>query len=407
MADGQNPFMQFGGIQPTQDIRNQAYGMRVMSMMNHLDPMPRTPRYAGGARGGGRSPFGNVVGSDTPDYSMFTNDPAARAAASQYLGQYGLSPLAPQDVQHNAVLPNSGFFGRHPMLSSALEGGMFGGAMTQGADTWGEGISNVMRGMIEGPQARQTLLNRQYARPFEAASMLEGLQDRSQKRELQAAEIEHYRALNQKLGRPDHDFREFNINRNTPMIGMYDNTTGESKFLQNPLYDPTQPREGTSPEDQYIATKEAEFAKAGKAPTGEDRAAWHHEWAKQGHITPQGAMWVGPDGKVYGLKPGDHLPTGALPLNRSPLAGGVSPQQQREDRITKTKSDWLQKSLADPKKTFLYTGKLPNEPGVKDDLNKYFDENIAPSLPKDSPMPGAGQGGVLIYNQETGTAEEQ
>ena len=239
----------FGGALPG-GMSNQGGGLsRQMQPLRAMRAMSMASRVYGPQMGRQRMANGQnsllsglLGGGGGSDYSQFTYDPDARAAASEFLGQYGLSPLAPEDVKTNAVLPNSGFFGRHGRLSGMLEGGLFGAAATQGGDTIGENISGVARGMIEGPQMRANILNQQFARPFQAAGMLENLQDQVQKRDLQEAQIQYYneRAL-----------REPIPHAVTPLPSTaggyitYDNE-GNETVKENPFYDPKSNRTGGS-----------------------------------------------------------------------------------------------------------------------------------------------------------------
>lgn len=151
-------------------------------------------RSASGRGGFGTQGYAGLMGvGEQPDYSAFTYDPAMRAQAQAA----GINPVAPEAVQHNAFLPNSGFFGNHPRLSGAIEGALFGAAATRGSDTIGEGISNVASGVLEAHAARQNILNRQFSRPFEANSMLEHLQGIKELREVHEADIQHKRFLDQ------------------------------------------------------------------------------------------------------------------------------------------------------------------------------------------------------------------
>lgn len=201
MAD--NSFQAYGQASPINDIRTQRYNLAMMSAMNRMDPYGQRPPSIHHSALRSNPMMASMMGGDEPDYSTFTTDPQAHAAANNYLGQFGLSALEPSQVNPNAIFPNSGFFGQHQKLASMLEGGLFGGMATKGSDTIGEGISNVAGGLLEGRMARSRLLNRQFARPFEAANMLESLQDKTQKRDLQAADIEHLRAVNQHLAAGD------------------------------------------------------------------------------------------------------------------------------------------------------------------------------------------------------------
>lgn len=185
--------------------------------------------------------MGGGMANGEPDYSAYTYDPAARAAATDALKPYGLSPLSPDQVNPNALLPNTGFFGRHPNLSSRLEGAIFGGAATQGSNTWGEGISNVFSGLINGQQNRRSMINRQFEAPFQQARGLESLYDLQQKRKDQDAMIDYHKAMVgvaqnkpappiQGISKTDSAYREYNQD------------TGKWELKENPYYDPNEAR---------------------------------------------------------------------------------------------------------------------------------------------------------------------
>jgi hypothetical protein len=174
------------------------------------------------------------------DYSQYTFDPQAHEAASQFLGQYGLSPLDPSQVKPNTILPNSGFFANHPRLSSMLEGGIYGAAATRGGATIGDNISNVADSLIAGPRMRAAAYNQQFERPFQAAHMLEGMQDQAQKRELTEAQIQHARAVTQRLNdplpKPDHPVTGMSANDSS--FFTYD-SEGNATQHENPFFDKT------------------------------------------------------------------------------------------------------------------------------------------------------------------------
>lgn len=181
---------------------------------------------------------GMLGGDGGTDYSQFTTDPVAHQAASDALAPYGLAPLEASQVQRNSILPNTGFFGNHPRLSGALEGGIYGALAAHGGNTVGESIQGALEGLVGGRQLQQAAYNRQFAKPFEAANAMEHLEDLQQKRDLQDAEIQHYRAMNQKLGRPDHDFHAVPMTKSDQGYMSYDTTTGKSEYVKNPDYDP-------------------------------------------------------------------------------------------------------------------------------------------------------------------------
>ena len=159
----ENPFQSI--LNPNAHQAN-LYDMRMMSMSNRMEtPFERGMGRAGSRGGSGSSLLGNMMGmANEPDYSQFTYDPVMRQRAIAA----GVNPLEANQVHQNVFLPNTGFFGRHPNLSRALEGGMFAAASTPssgGIASAGENISNALEGMIGGERARQGLYRQQFARP--------------------------------------------------------------------------------------------------------------------------------------------------------------------------------------------------------------------------------------------------
>lgn len=185
------------GVPSVSNATKQMQGlreMRAIDMANRVYGGPRAPRQSGG-----NNPFFSAPGAGA-DYSAFTYDPAMRAQAQSA----GVNPLSPDQVNPNAVLPNGGFFGAHPMLSRGIEGAMFGAANTRGANTLGEGISNVTQGIIGGQQMRGQMLERQFQAPFQDAAALQGIKHASLVNQNDEAEIALRRAQTDKiLNAPD------------------------------------------------------------------------------------------------------------------------------------------------------------------------------------------------------------
>lgn len=173
-----------GGMDPAMGLQNQTSsarlgGLRELRYLHQpASPLQRAPR--------ANSMGGNPLLPEGPDYSAYTYDPQMRAMAQAS----GVNPLAPDQVNPNAMFPNRGFFGNHPRLTSGLEGAIFGAAATQPGQTIGENISNVARGMIEGPQMKSALVRRQFEAPFQNAMMMENLRDMQGKRALNDSEIQ-------------------------------------------------------------------------------------------------------------------------------------------------------------------------------------------------------------------------
>lgn len=276
MADG-NPFASM--LNPNA-ARTGLWDMRMMSAANRMEtPFERGARgmYRGQGVAGDPMLAGLAALANEPDYSRFTTDPTAHAAATAALAPYGLAPLEANQVKQNTLLPNTGFFGNHPRLASALEGAVYGAAASHGGETPGQSIQGALEGMIGGQRIQQGRRLQQYARPFEAAGMMEQLQDMHQKRDLQEAEIQHYRVLNQKLGRPDHDMRAMgNAGPQDKFIPTYDNTTGVFKNIPNPNYDAslvaaTHRQAGAGTDfDRLVEMRNQERKAAGKPPLNSD-----------------------------------------------------------------------------------------------------------------------------------------
>src|SRR5580704_10748051 len=105
---------------PIQNLSRQMAPMRAMRYLRAQAPSPlRQPQQRNGP-----SPISMPEG----DLSQFTYDPSAHAAATSA----GINPLSPSQVNPNAFLPNTGFFGAHHRIAGAIEGGLLGAAGAQG-----------------------------------------------------------------------------------------------------------------------------------------------------------------------------------------------------------------------------------------------------------------------------------
>jgi hypothetical protein len=167
------------------------WDLRMMSAANRSEtPFERGMRSPYGSRGVSGDPMlGQLANmANEPDYSQFTYDPAMNAAAKAA----GVQPLEAGQVKQNTLLPNTGFFGNHPTLSHALEGGLYSLAASHGGMTPGESMQGVAEGLIGGHRIQEGLYRQQFARPFESAGMLEGLRDVGEQRLLRQAQIKHY-----------------------------------------------------------------------------------------------------------------------------------------------------------------------------------------------------------------------
>jgi hypothetical protein len=346
----------------------------MMSAANRMEtPFERGMRGPGHGGVSGNPMFSAMAGmANEPDYSQFTYDPVMRQRAIAA----GVSPLEANQVQQNVLLPNSGFFGRHPNLSRALEGGLFAAAATPssgGVASAGENISHAIEGMIGGERMRQGLYRQQFARPFEAAGALEQLTDMKQRRDLQAMEIEHMRAENQKLGRPDHDMRPMgNAGPQDKFIPIINNTTGQMENQPNPNYDPAlvqqmhrQAGAGTD-FDRWVDMRNSERKQAGKAPLNSSEIIQARgQW---------GAAAAGPS-------------QAARNQVNAPKIAAAGREKFVKDNQEKPGAIW---ALADIH---------PGDNNIGDKLGKYYDTNIAPyaNAPEGGGglQPGAVQDGYV------------
>ncbi len=363
MADGYNPFQ--SALNP--NMRNTSlWDLRMMSSANRMEtPFERGARSSYGHQGiSGNPMLAQMMGmGNQPDYSQFTYDPAMRQRAMDA----GVQPLEASQVKHNTFLPNTGFFGNHPRLSAALESGVYGALAAHGGQTIGDSIQGSLEGIVGGQRLRQGVLNQQFARPFEAAGMIEGLQDMKQKRDLQSADIEHLRAENQKLGRPDHDFRAFGVSRNDPEIATIDNTTGNVKYDANPLYDPSQTKAARALEDISLGTRE------------------------QLRI-----MGVDPATATTAQLAAANQKASAQLATRAGNAAGAGQNARNDANASKDEAarrqKWIQTQSAKPGATWLAAGISPDDPDAVKKLGKYYDDNFGPAGQPTAPEAEGAQG---------------
>jgi|SRR5581483_8431655 len=359
---------------PSAQMMRQYQQMRNIRL---LDP-ERQLREMGPMRGmgnrGAANPWFAQMGQlgNTPDYSGFTYDPGANAAASAALRPYGLSPLNPNQVNPNAIFPNSGFFGRHPGLTSRLEGGIFGAAATRGANTWGEGISNVAQSMIEGPRAKAGIVNQQFARPFQQAQMLESLQDMQQKRELTEADIQWRRAEAQKAGQsPFPKYGEAKIGAKGEAY-MFPNDGGEPKQVLPPGTFNTKDDKVLSPEEQAIDAFRREQK---REPTSQELVTLHNEWTekeRKAANAANGAKMAVPNGKggftFQVIQPGSPIPAGSRTIN------DIGTEQHKE---TASREKFLASSASWPASRWARLKAFGVKRGDMQSLGQFYDQNIS------------------------------
>jgi hypothetical protein len=134
-----------------------------------------------GANGAGYEAIPQMTGTASPEEY---NDPQVQALL-QHFGQSGQMPnVDPRLFVHGAFAQN------HPHIADAIDGALSGAAFTQGSSTWGEGISNVARGMLESNQAHAASVNNQLAMPFHQAQLVGQLQEMKQQEDLRQAQTQ-------------------------------------------------------------------------------------------------------------------------------------------------------------------------------------------------------------------------
>lgn len=187
--------------------------MRAMRYMNPNYGMARPGRMPAQ-----RSPFfgGTQVDPEAMGYMQLSQTPEGRAGADQMfasMGMPGLHALNPAQASPYAVLPNSGFFGRHTRIGSALEGAMFGGANVQPAQTVGEGISNALRGALGGTAQRSAAIAQQYAAPFRAAQGYLPFLREQREEDYRKAQIDNMHAMMGYREEAQADRRDYQLGR--------------------------------------------------------------------------------------------------------------------------------------------------------------------------------------------------
>ena len=92
------------------------------------------------------------------------------------LSPYGLNAPAMSD---NVFLPETGFFGRHPLATRAIENALIGAATTEGGNTVGESISNIARSVLGIPRVRGQMQLGRLLAPLGIAQQLQGFEGTS------------------------------------------------------------------------------------------------------------------------------------------------------------------------------------------------------------------------------------
>jgi hypothetical protein len=383
MAD--NPYALGAAMMNPNVARTGMYDMRMMSAANRSEAPFEHIR--SGAR---RSGAGEMIGqmAATPDYSQFTFDPAANAAARQALSPYGLAPLEASQVKQNQILPNTGFFGNHPRLSGAIEGGLFSAMAAHGGDTPGESIQGALEGVVGGRQMKQNLYNRQFQAPFQAAGMFEALSDAQQKRELQSADIEHLRALNEHLKNGDFEKAQtlMETNRHNEAMEAYRNQQIESTAPRNlgegrigVYHGENIPPEGKSvdpnkplweiqqdPEWEKQRAEDRRLARQGASQAG----------MLKGEVTEKDPKTGQPRKRYVQLAPGQVEPEGFQGFN------ATYEQKQGDKGEDKRKAYLAKPRKASELMQMGYQGDLTDGNAKTKFLGDFYDKNIAPNVPE-------------------------
>jgi hypothetical protein len=383
------------------------FDMRMMSTANRMEPSMRGGRMYGHQGVSGNPMLASMAGmSNEPDYSQFTFDPQAHAAATQALSHYGLAPLEASDVKRNVLLPNSGFFGAHPRLSAALEGGMFGAVAAHGGETVGDSIQGALEGVIGGQQMKQGMYRQQFARPFEAAGMMERLEDAQQRRELQSADIEHFRALNEHIKNGD-DYKAQQLmetNRHQEAMEAYRNSQIESTAPRNlgegriGYYHPeNMPKDGQPVDPKnplWEIQQDPEWQKQYNEDKRLARRSANQAGMLKGYQTVPDPHNPGKNIRKYvELPPNSVMPEGFQPMGET--------YEVRKEDTKSTKADanrdtWVKKQLGTPGPVWMAAGIRPGDKDTSKKLYQYYDENLAP------PEPNAPEGNSIpTYDPKT------
>lgn len=166
---------------PNMARASQANYMRMRMLHNMANPVGGRLSGFGRARG---AP--GVGGEPAMQPELMQNLDVEKI--NQQLAQFGVQ--LPTNPNPNAFLPNTGFFGNHPGFAAGLEGALLGAMGAGSADTWGEGISNAIRGGVGAIESRRAAVNAQYTAPLDMAHTLGQLT-------LNQAQLQNYTDMHQ------------------------------------------------------------------------------------------------------------------------------------------------------------------------------------------------------------------
>lgn len=379
---GNNPFEQYP-LQPS--YRNESMQMRMMMNADRMGQM-NMPRGRAGGRSGqqGINPMLGAMAGNSGDYSAFTYDPQLNAQAQAA----GVTPLRPDQVNPNAIFPNSGFFGAHPRLTSILEGGIFGAAATRGSDTVGEGISNVASGLLEGRMAKQGIVNRQFQQPFNSANMLESLQDKIALRKYRDSEQQHLDAENARYKHDatyqDRREADQHLTATRPL------EAAGGAWTVNPSAAP-----GTNPWSFQ------------EGPGGKE-ARESNKWANTGplrsYLAEQGVTDPAQATKQQWKQAQRNYQQDQVSLagRKAGASTDARNDANQDGKDANARRAFVEKTLSRPSAVYSITGKVYGQNDsaqASKDIGDYYDKNLAPNP---SPMP---QTKIPTFNPATGQLE--
>lgn len=305
----ENPF---ASVLNPNAARTGMYDMRMMQMANRSEsPFERMGHSYAHQGIGGNPMLSQIAGmGNQPDYSQFTYDPAMRAQAQAY----GVHPLEANQVQSNTILPNSGFFGNHPRLSGVLEAGVYGALAAHGGATVGDSIQGALEGLVGGRRLQEGAWARQFAKPFEAAGMMEGLEDAKQRRDLQGAQIKHYKD-------------EADIQQERVALEAQRNQIGLDRInATRPVPDAS----GTWVYGQGSAQKPMNITQPWDTPIGGSQGGWQHvpEGGKAGARLTDHDLDIGTREQL--------VIAGVNPLNATPAQVGAANKKAQAQAIARS-----------------------------------------------------------------------
>lgn len=194
-------------IPPVTPMKPPMQPGRTEEIRNSMDVRQRyNNRAPGTARGLGPGAVG-MPGVMSPETLM-------NPQVQQLLAQYGVSPEqargAAENASPNMFITNPAAYQKHPVLAGMIERGLEGAAFTQGSHTWGEGISNVAKGLMDANAARTEKYNSMLMMPFQQAQQVANLKGVSIQQQYEQAQHDRDEALVKHYGDMDATREELN-----------------------------------------------------------------------------------------------------------------------------------------------------------------------------------------------------